>query len=166
MFLLANNLRKGATSLGLYSRAAVCEAGSFGLDLTARCWSNWATMPAARQQRCTTLFCGAGRNGSGIGHTVDIMRCAVSRSSHHPAQRDATDDEETKVPIRNSDKPRRNLTWWSDAIAVADRSGDLAPLIALLRSEIPLGAMPRELVADLLSRHELKRKSGGQRRPA
>jgi hypothetical protein len=55
---------------------------------------------------------------------------------------------------------------WLVAVAAADRSGDLAPLIARLRSDAPLSENARELVADLLARHQLKKRQGGRARPA
>jgi hypothetical protein len=50
------------------------------------------------------------------------------------------------------------------AVIDADRSGDLAPLIARLRSSPP-SQRASELIADLLARHQLQKLPGGQARP-
>lgn len=54
---------------------------------------------------------------------------------------------------------------WLDAVEKADQ-GDKGPLIALLQSEEVLGPDARDLVADLLSRHNLRKPPGGQATPA
>lgn len=50
---------------------------------------------------------------------------------------------------------------WRDAVEKGD-AGDLAALVALLRSEAEFGPDARDLVADLLSRHKLAKRKGGQ----
>jgi len=63
-----------------------------------------------------------------------------------------------------------NEDWsWTDqryllAVMAADKNGNLAPLIVLLREQ-PLSRSAAELVADLLERHQLKRWPSGQSRP-
>jgi hypothetical protein len=78
-----------------------------------------------------------------------------------------------------TDALRRKMNWDDYtmllAVIAADKkqrkkgkslpTGDLEPLVARLRSG-PLSDEARELVADLLSRHQLKRKPGGRARPA
>src|SRR5262245_33190315 len=53
---------------------------------------------------------------------------------------------------------------WDGAVARASE-GDPEALIALLRSEMPLGSDARGLIAELLSCRQLKRKRGGQATP-
>lgn len=65
-------------------------------------------------------------------------------------------------------KPREAIApylRWREAVEQADQ-GDLEALIALLQSEEVLGPEARDLVADLLKRHKLKKKRGGQATPA
>ncbi|TIQ25045.1 hypothetical protein [Mesorhizobium sp.] len=50
---------------------------------------------------------------------------------------------------------------WREAVEKGD-AGDLAALVALLRSDAELGPDARDLVADLLSRHRLAKRKGGQ----
>jgi hypothetical protein len=52
---------------------------------------------------------------------------------------------------------------WLLAVIAADRSGDLGPLIARLRSAPP-SQRASELIADLLARHQLKKPPGGRAR--
>jgi hypothetical protein len=54
---------------------------------------------------------------------------------------------------------------WREAIARAD-AGDTAPLIELFRSEEILGPETRDLLANLLARHNLRKLKGGQQTPA
>ncbi len=54
---------------------------------------------------------------------------------------------------------------WREAVVRADQ-GDLEPLITRLRSEEVLGPEARIWVADLLKRHNLKKKPGRQATPA
>lgn len=50
---------------------------------------------------------------------------------------------------------------WREAVEKGD-AGDLAALVALLRSEAEFGPDARGLVADLLARHKLAKRKGGQ----
>jgi hypothetical protein len=54
---------------------------------------------------------------------------------------------------------------WLLALACIDETGDKAPLVALLKSDVPLPSIPREWIADLLDRYELSRKRGKPRVP-
>ena len=54
---------------------------------------------------------------------------------------------------------------WQEAIEQAD-AGELNPLTDLIRSDCPLGPEARILFADLLERHTLGRRRGGQATPA
>ncbi|MQA64506.1 MAG: hypothetical protein GEU76_01170 [Alphaproteobacteria bacterium] len=55
---------------------------------------------------------------------------------------------------------------WIDALRAVDRTRDAAPLVALLKSDAPLPADARWLIADLLGRYNLKRPQGGRPTPA
>jgi hypothetical protein len=50
---------------------------------------------------------------------------------------------------------------WRDAVEQAD-AGDMSSLVALLRSDADLGPDSRDLVADLLARHNLAKRKGAQ----
>jgi hypothetical protein len=54
---------------------------------------------------------------------------------------------------------------WFQAVSDAQKSGDLAPIIKLLRLENEMPRTAREMLAELLERHHLKKKRGGQRTP-
>ncbi len=65
-------------------------------------------------------------------------------------------------------KPREAIAHylrWREAVERADQ-GDLEALIDLFQSEEVLGPEARDLVADLLKHHDLKKKKGGQATPA
>jgi len=55
---------------------------------------------------------------------------------------------------------------WSEALAAIDARRDALPLIAILESDTPMTRTARRHVADMLRRHQLKRKPGGQATPA
>lgn len=76
-----------------------------------------------------------------------------------------------------SDLPTRKETLqqavtaqqWLRAVRKADLAtgsvSDTAELVRLLRSGLPIGKGPRKLLADLLDRHQLRRKPGRQQLP-
>jgi hypothetical protein len=55
---------------------------------------------------------------------------------------------------------------WLRALDAVDRRGDKAPLLKLLRSEAELTPTVRHYLTDLLERHNLRRRRGGQQTPA
>jgi hypothetical protein len=68
-----------------------------------------------------------------------------------------------------SGKPREAIAeylLWRGAVEVADNTGDASRLMALFRSSHYPGPEARSLIADLLGRHALKRRRGGQATPA
>jgi hypothetical protein len=65
-----------------------------------------------------------------------------------------------------SDVDIRIFFLWFLAVSDAQKSGDLGPLVKLLRSEIEMPQKVREMLAELLGRRRLKRKAkGGQLTP-
>ncbi|NTI22268.1 hypothetical protein G6M87_10410 [Rhizobium rhizogenes] len=54
---------------------------------------------------------------------------------------------------------------WRDAVSKADVA-NLDDIIVLLKSDLELGPDARDLIADLLARHTLSKKKGGQKTPA
>jgi hypothetical protein len=68
-----------------------------------------------------------------------------------------------------SGKPHEAITeylLWRGAIEVADTNGDASRLIELFRSSHYPGPEARDLIADFLKRHPLKRPPGRQATPA
>jgi hypothetical protein len=59
-----------------------------------------------------------------------------------------------------------SLDCWVTALDAVDKRGDKEPLLKLLRSEHDLPREARVYLADLLARHQLKKKRGGQSVPA
>ena len=59
-----------------------------------------------------------------------------------------------------------HLDPWITALEAIDKRGDKGPLLALLKSEFDLPREARVYLADLLARHQLKKKGGGQTTPA
>lgn len=60
-------------------------------------------------------------------------------------------------------------TWsdqaWLLAVIAADKSGDLAPLIDAFLGGRRVSRFARELIADFLQRHQVKKRRGGRARP-
>ena len=69
------------------------------------------------------------------------------------------DDEETG-PITPA------LEAWITALEAIDRKGDKEPLLNFLKSNRELSRDARIYLADLLARYQLKKKRGGQTKPA
>jgi len=68
-----------------------------------------------------------------------------------------------------SGKPRESITeylLWRGAIEIADRKSDASRLIELFQSSHYPGPEARDLIADFLKRHTLKKKPGRQATPA
>jgi hypothetical protein len=56
--------------------------------------------------------------------------------------------------------------YWIEAFETIDKRGDKAPLLELLKSKSDLPRDVRWYLADLLARHQLKKKRGAQATPA
>jgi len=64
------------------------------------------------------------------------------------------------------DESTAHLDPWITALEAIDKQGDKGPLMALLKSERDLPHDVRIYLADLLARHQLKKKRGAESVPA
>jgi hypothetical protein len=66
--------------------------------------------------------------------------------------------------LGKEDDPTDPINAWALAVEAIDQRGDKSPLMKLLRSADPLPPEGRAFIADLLDRHELKKKTLGRPR--